>query len=532
MSVSIEVRFGKSSSSNYNKALTISRKFKNYSLVKDGNEYNSVVSNSEEIIRYSREFEKLWDIVGKWRSSELLVNNEPIAYDEIREIFEVLNCSKKYDKAIVQEDYCYKYDWSDDKILWGCRFLVAVASTVPSDYYHYGRRGEKYWYKFGKFSSKNVWAVDKAKIKQILLREADVKNLSLCKHFSKKKIDNGLNELPKSINPDKEENWEYETEDKVNGDTIAKIRTGVRPQLKGSRYTYGLELGIDASDTESNETDELDSTEGRFVPDVKYKDIGGIDSIIDVIREVIELPLKKPELLSHLGIRPHKGILLYGPPGCGKTMIAKAIANEVDAHFISIKGPELINKYWGQSEENLRNIFDEASSYQPSIIYFDEIDSIGQSRSSEETVRHYSSFLNQLLTLLDGIEDYGKVAVIGSTNRLELLDEALVRPGRFDHTIKIEKPTIDGCREIFKISTRNMPIDKKMDTIAFSKKLIGLSGAEIAFVVREGAYNCLRRNVDLNKIITNSDIEIPMADLIIEESDFETALRTINEQRH
>ena len=219
---------------------------------------------------------------------------------------------------------------------------------------------------------------------------------------------------------------------------------------------------------------------------------------------------------------------MYGPLGCGKTLIAKAIANEIKAHFIPIKGPELLSKWHGQSEENLRKVFEEGRNLSPSIIYFDEIDSIAQVRSAEESLRFDARFVNQRLTLMDGIEEYGNVCVIASTNRKELIDEALMRPGRFDYTIEIEKPTNEGYLKVFQIHTHKMPIEKEFDIFQFSKKLFGLSGAEIAFVAREGAYNCLRKNVEVKKIIAQNNIdEIDFDKLIIRADDFEAVLKKI-----
>jgi SpoVK/Ycf46/Vps4 family AAA+-type ATPase len=230
-------------------------------------------------------------------------------------------------------------------------------------------------------------------------------------------------------------------------------------------------------------------------------------------------------------VKPHKGILLYGPPGCGKTLIAKAIANEVKAHFISIRGPELLSKYYGQSEENLRDIFGEARYLQPSIIFFDEIDSVAQRRSGEEYLRFESRFVNQLLTLMDGIEDYENVCVIASTNRAELMDEALLRPGRFDYMLEVRKPTRHGCYKIFALHTRNMPISRDFDMKRFSEKLEGLSGADIAFIAREGAYNCLRETIDVESLIQAEDSrKIDFGRLIIQKAHFLEALNQVRKQ--
>jgi SpoVK/Ycf46/Vps4 family AAA+-type ATPase len=313
-----------------------------------------------------------------------------------------------------------------------------------------------------------------------------------------------LHALPDQVNLNSDKRWQIRYKKTVSGSDMLEA-VGIKPNLKGELIK--------------------DQEENRNIPPVSFSDIGGIDDVIQSIREVIELPLKRPELFRYMGIKPHKGILLYGPPGCGKTMIAKAIANEINAHFIAIKGPELLNKYLGESEANLRSIFSDAREKQPSIIFFDEIDAIAQKRSSNETLRSESRFVTQLLSLMDGIEDYGKVCVIASTNRHESLDIALLRPGRFDYTIFINKPTKKGCRDIFRIKTRDMPLSSKIDDEQFAEKLHGLTGAEIDFVVREAAYNCLRRSLDLRKCIaTDNNYKINLNKLRIVETDLEQSL--------
>ncbi len=257
-----------------------------------------------------------------------------------------------------------------------------------------------------------------------------------------------------------------------------------------------------------------------------FDDVGGIDDIVQTIREVIELPMRQPQLFAHMGIKPHRGVLLYGPPGCGKTLIAKAIAGEIGANFISVSANELMGRYVGQSEERLRAVFDAASRLEPSIIFFDEIDAIGQSRTGGESVRHQDDFLNQLLSLMDGIADRGRVTVIGSTNRPELLDDALLRPGRFDYTIEVTKPTVEGCAKILDIVTKDSPLDDDVDLSVLAKELHGLSGADIAFVAREAAYNCLRRTLDLQSLVRADAAEPSLDELKINSSDFAEAIRT------
>jgi len=228
------------------------------------------------------------------------------------------------------------------------------------------------------------------------------------------------------------------------------------------------------------------------VVDVTYEDIGGLDEEIKKVREMIELPLKHPELFDTLGIEPPKGVLLYGPPGCGKTLLAKAVANESDAHFILVNGPEIMNKFYGQSEENIRKIFEEAEKSAPSIIFIDEIDSLAPKR--DETYGEVERrVVAQLLTCMDGLKSRGKVIVIGATNRPNALDPALRRPGRFDREIAINVPNREGRLSIFKIHTRNMPLADDVNLEKLADITHGFVGADIASLCKEAAMNALRR---------------------------------------
>ena len=206
------------------------------------------------------------------------------------------------------------------------------------------------------------------------------------------------------------------------------------------------------------------------IPEVTYEDIGGLSDAIQKIREMVELPLKHPELFERLGIEPPKGVLLYGPPGTGKTLLAKAVANEANAHFIAINGPEIMSKYYGESEERLREVFKEAEENAPAIIFIDEIDAIAPKR--EETHGEVEKrVVSQLLTLMDGLKSRGKVIVIGATNRPDAIDPALRRPGRFDREIEVGVPDKGGRKEILQIHTRSMPLEPDYDKAAVLKVL-------------------------------------------------------------
>jgi transitional endoplasmic reticulum ATPase len=267
-------------------------------------------------------------------------------------------------------------------------------------------------------------------------------------------------------------------------------------------------------------------TPERPVPSVVYEDIGGLKSVIVKVREMIELPLKHPELFDRLGIDPPKGVLLHGPPGTGKTMLAKAVANESDAYFISLNGPEIMSKYYGESEKALRDLFEEAEKNTPAIIFLDELDSIAPKRG-EVTGEVERRVVAQLLSLMDGLKERKNVIVIGSTNRPEALDMALRRPGRFDREIELGIPDAEGRREILLIHTRGMPLSDDIDLNEFAERTYGFVGADIAAVTREAAMNALRRILpEINLDETTIPKEV-LDRLVVQKEDFEAALREV-----
>jgi transitional endoplasmic reticulum ATPase len=260
-------------------------------------------------------------------------------------------------------------------------------------------------------------------------------------------------------------------------------------------------------------------------PSVTYDDIGGLDEELQRVREMIELPLKHPELFERLGIDPPKGVLLYGPPGTGKTLIARAVANEAGANFYSIQGPEIMSKFYGQSEERLREIFAEAEKNAPSVIFIDELDSIAP-RRDEVQGEVERRVVAQLLTLMDGMSARGNVIVIAATNRIEAIDPALRRPGRFDREIEIGIPTAEGREEILQIHTRGMPLDDDVQIKYIASVTHGFAGADLAALAREAAMKALRRylpEIDLDKPIPVSILE----KMKVTNADFQAALREI-----
>jgi len=302
----------------------------------------------------------------------------------------------------------------------------------------------------------------------------------------------------------------------IMGNTLHYIVTKVTPKP----YAYVSEK----TDFKINEKKVEDHD--LKVPDVTYEDIGGLKEEISQIREMIEIPMKHPEVFERLGINPPKGVLLYGPPGTGKTLLAKAVANEVEGQFYVINGPEIMSKYYGESEKQLREIFEEAAKNAPSIIFIDEIDSIAPNRDNTqgEVERRVVS---QLLTLMDGLKGRGNVVVIAATNRPNSVDPALRRPGRFDREISINPPNREGRLEILQIHTRGMPLDSDVKLEEVAEKTHGFTGADLEILSKEAAMRALKKYIpDLIKF----DERVPtnvLQSIKVKKEHFEVALRKV-----
>jgi transitional endoplasmic reticulum ATPase len=286
----------------------------------------------------------------------------------------------------------------------------------------------------------------------------------------------------------------------------------VKNRLKGLPITHGDEIsvmilgnsmdfkitktspkGVVKIDRTTNLNISTETSVDRKVR-VTYEEVGGLRQEVKAMREIVELPLKHPELFARLGIEPHSGILLYGPPGCGKTLLAKVMASESEANMFPINGPEIMNKYYGETEAKLRDIFKEAKDNSPSIIFIDEIDAIAPKR--EEAYGDVEKrVVAQLLALMDGLNDRGNVIVLGATNRPDSVDPALRRPGRFDREFEISVPNEDGRQEILEIHTRGMPISEDIDLKDLSSELHGYTGADIKSLCREAALKSIRRYI-------------------------------------
>lgn len=309
----------------------------------------------------------------------------------------------------------------------------------------------------------------------------------------------------------------------TRGDLIELDIMGRKAQLMVTTTTPPTESVIIGTATQI-QISEKPAAELKAIPRVTYEDIGGLGEEIRKVREMIELPMKHPELFNRLGVEPPKGVLLHGPPGTGKTLLAKALASETNANFLTLSGPEIMSKFYGESEERLREIFKQAQENAPSIILIDEIDSIAPKRE-EVTGEVERRVVAQLLALMDGLESRGKVVVLGATNRVNALDPALRRPGRFDREIEIGVPDRDARLQILQIHTRGMPLAEDVNLEKLADVSHGFVGADIAALAKEGALRAVRRvlpEIDLEEDTIPQEV---LEKLTVTKDDFFSALR-------
>ena len=302
----------------------------------------------------------------------------------------------------------------------------------------------------------------------------------------------------------------------IMGRTVNLVVTSTSPPAEAVIVTEGTEVLVGEQVKEPI----------RAIPKISYEDIGGLRPVIQKVREMIELPLRHPELFERLGVEAPKGVLLHGPPGTGKTLLARAVASETNANFLSIGGPEIMSKYYGESEERLRDVFKEAQENAPSIIFIDEIDSIAPKRE-EVTGEVEKRVTSQLLSLMDGLQSRGKVVVIGATNRPNAIDPALRRPGRFDREIEIGVPDRDGRLEVLEIHTRGMPLAEDVDLKKLADVTHGFVGADLESLAKEAAIRALRRilpEINLEAQSIPGDI---LNKIIVKMADFQDALKEV-----
>ncbi len=500
------IRFGVSRSPSYTRALRAATAFGGFRPTTQASELNELPISAESFVKRLQEWQSVWHMVSYWKRSEVTLNGKPLDPQSLNGYVQVAQCWESLQKSPRADVFC-RVSVHDGS--WGCRLLKELRRTQEPTWGGLSDpRSYSCWYHFGQFASEGVWRIDKDAVQKVLVREADSRGLWLCPAFDIANVLPELHTLPDTIDTNANHEWYVVSVDGRSVEPSSPSAVGIASKFKPME---SLSIGFRLDGPDADTPGLSDARKTRQVPAVSFQDIGGVDEIVTMVREVIELPLKRPDVLKHLGIESHRGVLLYGPPGCGKTLIAKAVAHEVQAHFISVRGPEILSKWFGDSELHLRQIFTEAREMQPSIVYFDELDSIAPTRSGSESGRLDSRIVNQLLTLMDGMDANQHVCTIASTNRPELLDPAVLRPGRFDYKIEIGLPNYSGRLKILQIHTAKTPLEHDVNLGELALAADGFSGAELAFVAREAAYNCLRRTCDVHALMRKPQASDPEA---------------------
>jgi len=524
MNFEFTIRFGEPGRPDHGKAREYAAKFRRFLPAKEGVAFSLVETNNHEALDKFDAFQKLLETVRDWDSARVIHAQKEFRPAEfgLAAKQEVHACHERYLEATDKHAHCD----AKSPACWGCRLLTGIIlrhEKTPWD------KEARYWYQFGHFTDANTWKIDREELTLALEDNVRRHSLDFCPAFEPVFYRRYIAALPLLVHLAGARDWErvYKEDhtDSAKHWEAVNIRHLTPGEGENSQESRGRAV-IHKKDASASDARNL-----RYVPETSFADIGGVDEIIQNIRIMIELPILKPQLFEHLGVKPYRGILLWGDPGNGKTLIAKAIAHEVRAHFIPVSGPDILNKNFGQSEQNLRDIFDEAREHQPSVIFIDEIDSIAQTRLSGESAKWYATVVNQLMSLMDGVQDYGNVTVLASTNRPDLLDAALLRPGRFDYKLEIKKPNLPGCKRVLEIATREMPLADDVDLFAFSESVIGYSAAEITFLAKEAAMVALRRAVEAKTVALSEDSDPGYSFLKITMSDLKSALHLLKWNR-
>src|ERR687893_424049 len=434
------------------------------------------------------------------------------------ELFDGLRCFlRKQRSGASARDWCTPARLAD-KQLFPCKQIHLYDNDHLTD---------NSWYAFGRMDEDGAYLVDKEAITERVL--SDLGPCVRCPILDLDTTAEIVARLPEKIEPGKEVGWGYREDGPLASWKVVKTREGreaaetaAQEEREGlierlARSVRSGGAGVAAAGGIAPGS--------RNVPATRYEDVGGMRDTIALVREAVGPPITHPEIFRKLNIRPHKGILFYGPPGPGKTLVARAVAHECGAHFVAVSGPEILNKYWGQSEARLRSIFNEARSKAPAVILFDEIDSFASSRDMMSE-SFEATLVSQLLSLMDGLNDLGRVCVIATTNRPGALDPALRRPGRFDHEIEIGLPDAEARRHIMGIHTREMPTDPDLDLDQIAGLTGSSPGAALEALCREAALLCMRRTInlrDFEKRIASHQLSA----LSVTTYDFRTAMKRV-----
>ncbi len=425
-------------------------------------------------------------LVGRWQHTRITLNGQSV---EAERLARLLACYRARLASPDRRAHCAGAAVHQTAV-------GAVRQLFPCRLIPISEGNEDGWFHHGHLTRDGVFVLDKGGLRQAVAQGLSDSLAAHCPALFPAEVDGVVDHLPDRIDPGRDPRWVYR-EGWQNGRFVpvgvqkrADLPSaGPRPQR--APEAPGARPPAEEAVRGPGPHEPVAGRAATPIGTVRYADIGGLGPQIRVIRENVELPLRFPELFSRLGVDPHRGILLCGPPGTGKTMLAKALASECQAGFVAINGPEILSKWRGDSEANLRRVFEEAAAAAPAVVLIDELDSIAPDRSRVQH-NHEAVLVSQLLTLLDGLADRGQVVAVATTNRPELIDPAVRRPGRLDLLLEIGVPD-EACRaDILRIHSRRMPLAPDVDLAALAAATPTFAGAHLAAVCREAGMECLR----------------------------------------
>ncbi len=524
----MKIKFRKSTSKYFGEAVQIARQLPGYECHGEGREQLHSVD-----LRIDLHALDLWDDVWKlcwkvhnWKASQIEVEGGEgnTLFGLHHQVNEVRSCHQGRLDSELGDQYCSGKDAPDDEATcFGCRLTRGISRRLGE----WEEKRDFYWYQYGAFSDdQSGFVVDRKQIFRIIKKETGTDLCTLCPAFNWSRVRSDIADLPDAIelNDSSEFAIRYS---KINNKPL-----GIEPR-EADDYASGFPQlfpeipGVFSGTSEDSAIDQQGECHKRNVPTVQYSEVAGQEQALSAIKDIVHLPLAYPDYYEKVGIEPQRSVILYGPPGNGKTLIAKAVATESNAHLEIINGPEVLSKWVGESEHNLRQVFGRARELQPSVVLIDEIDAIAPTRGSLSQ-QHEVTLISQLLVLLDGLEELGRVAVIATTNRIEAIDPAIRRAGRFDYHIEVSMPNEAGRKAILETHLRNIKVGPELEAsrVATLSRIAslceGFSGAELAALCREAGQIAIRRGIAA---------EMDAAEVAIGERDLIVAFEAIYQKR-
>jgi transitional endoplasmic reticulum ATPase len=499
----LKISFRRSPSPHYSRAVTLAQSIPGYRTRGDPGDILHTITWSAPLADEAawEKLERLLAMISGWRWVELTLDGRPLKiWSFAMELTRIKACHARKVQAGTGDLYCSgKTVAENDGDYFGCRYARGVSRQASG--------AQKSWVRFGTLSKKqDSFRVDKKAIRETLETQTKGEVCLFCPAFAWRRLRADVNALPDVVDLGEKSAFELRYSELDPSKPL-----GIKPMTPTQNGWAGAMLTIQAPLLEQPK---------RQVPNVRYDDVAGQDAALSALRSVVELPLRHGSYFEALGVAPQSGVILYGPPGNGKTLLAKAVATQSNAHLEIISGPEVLSKWLGQSEENLRQIFTRARQLAPSVVLIDELDSLAPRRALLSH-QHDVQLLSQLLVLLDGLESRGQVAVVATTNRLEAIDPAVCRPGRFDYHIEVAGPDCQGRRAILRVHLSKLKHrDFELDELV--QKTDGYSGAELAALCREAGLQAIQRGLAR---------DVPANRLVVKRQDMQAALKALQAKR-